>query len=1615
MQNKSIRTTSALLLAVLFLAVVMICKPTVANARNYGVYSDVATVYDQGSCPSMQGMSVHGNYVYACKINGDTETSAVVARVNKDTGSTSYLVNSSTGSMYFTDFGHGNDIEVETIGGVTTLFVPTSKSGSGSLVRYAINGTSATKVGSYTMTYNGSNIGGGAIRVMHYDNENITFLFKSGDTCFTGTLPINQTSGTLAMSYLCKLDYSSCYVNGIYKDTSNYSLQGMGYHDFKLYLPLSGHTVSGHENISIILVYDLEGASGTIKPDPDLTFCITSSYYGALFEVESCEISPKDNRMYFSANRRITNSNTNHDGVSYISNWSYDPSSRNTEVRNYRWEVINDRLVSVTTGGSVYNGAEMLEGSISDGAITNGRYVLSKTVVLEHDAPWIVEWKAAGCSGAPLLFATQAVSAYTDAPYIFCDNKNSIITIGASNGSQYNNYGIRLSDYGIDGTALHTYRLTNKIASDGTNMVYLSVDGVELGTMNHHFIAGTSQGTTSDWVCGKDFKFSYLGTANHKITGYDLEYIQVWGNGIYSTHDEPNTYRWESKDNALTSMTCLGLTQNAATSTAGTVSGNAYSGCRYELNEPIVLSHSQPWVVEWKTEGVWTGGALMLAADHMSNTKDAPYLFRNSNVIVLGRYTGSTHEQWGVCPADHGIDITAPHVYAIKNRVNDDGSNMVYLYVDGVEIAPMNTYCRNGGKTTTISDAISGMDFVFGYMGTYQHSISATLDYLQVWESGIPAENANEEYRWETQNDQLINVVSDTCDKNTTYQLSGSCTDGIFTSSQYFLEESVMLLHDRPWSIEWKCAGNWNGGALLFSSSMNSSPLNNTYLFRSHVIGFGYSDGSKYNHYGINPNDFNIIKTEPHVYRLTNRISEDGSNMVYLIVDGVELGALNNHYVNGITIADSTSDWISGKDFSFSYIGTILHPVNDTTLEYLHVFENCSHVFTEWETVNAVTCESDGTQQRTCPECGEVQTRAVESQGHSYVAESVAVSCQNHPYTHYTCSACGDQYDVYAEELYSDWSEAYPDGIDAALVQTKTQYRDSDFESLKSTESTLNGYTLSGSEWIPGSTNKVEYVTDWGGFSASSSLYTQYNKQSSKVSASETETKKITISNDSLTGYLYYHWCYGNSYYSVEAKSGSYTTFHAYYSTTAPSNYNVDESDWSYQTAHSCCSNSEWFFVTEVYTQTYVTYNKVYTHTRWTDWSDWGDDVLEASDTCKVETRKVYRYVNAPLGDHSYTSTTTAPTCTQLGCTTYTCTKCGDSYTTDEVAPTGHNYEKGICTVCGADDLDYVELPTVTAKSFSLSFESEILVNFYYTISDMTQIAEHGMLVFSSNPGIADYATANEIYSEPVYNERNGRYMATTEGIAAKEMGDTRYYAAYAKLTDGTYLYSEIYDYSPKKYAVNMLSKSTTSEAQKALCVAMLNYGAAAQGYFGYNTDDLMNAVLTAEQQSMVAAYDSTLFTGVVPADSSKTGIFAKTETGFSKRSASVSFDGAFAINYYFTPNSSVDSEITFYYWSAADYNAVSMPTPANATGTVTMMEAGDGSYWAQITGIAAKELDDTYYVAANYTSVDQMCCSGLVAYSLSKYCMNNDSGDMGSLAQATAMYGYYAKLYFAS
>ena len=337
----------------------------------------------------------------------------------------------------------------------------------------------------------------------------------------------------------------------------------------------------------------------------------------------------------------------------------------------------------------------------------------------------------------------------------------------------------------------------------------------------------------------------------------------------------------------------------------------------------------------------------------------------------------------------------------------------------------------------------------------------------------------------------------------------------------------------------------------------------------------------------------------------------------------------------------------------------------------------------------------------------------------------------------------------------------------------------------------------------------------------------------------------------------------------------------------------------------------------------------------------------------------------------------------------------------------------------GTVHLSYVAaLPPVTLapKYPTLSFEDEVFINVYFTAANLGSLsgADMGLLTWSTARKEGTIETAETVIPGATYNSATGMYLVRSSGIPAKNLGDTCYFKIYVRQADGSYVYSSLLNYSPKSYANSALSGSNAK--QKALVVAMLNYGAAAQTYFSYKPYQLMNSSLTAAQKDLVSDYNSSMINGIVKVDSSKVGIFASTG-GYTRRYPTVSFEGAFCINYYFLPSATPNGNMRMYYWTQEAYNAATTLTSKNASGVFTMTVDENGEYHAVVEGIAAKDLDGTIYVAAGYNSGGTTYITGVLAYSIGAYCVSQAAGSttMSSFAAATAVYSYYAKQYFAA
>lgn len=335
----------------------------------------------------------------------------------------------------------------------------------------------------------------------------------------------------------------------------------------------------------------------------------------------------------------------------------------------------------------------------------------------------------------------------------------------------------------------------------------------------------------------------------------------------------------------------------------------------------------------------------------------------------------------------------------------------------------------------------------------------------------------------------------------------------------------------------------------------------------------------------------------------------------------------------------------------------------------------------------------------------------------------------------------------------------------------------------------------------------------------------------------------------------------------------------------------------------------------------------------------------------------------------------------------------------------------------GTVTLSYeISQPAVTLKprSPALSFEDEVYINVFFTAENLGTLGmdDMGLITWSSARTDGTVADAEHNIPGATYDAVSGRYIVRSEGIRPAQLSDTFYFKIYIRLADGSYLYSKLLNYSPKTYAVNMLNSAAASTNLKALMVAMLNYGAAAQTYFNYKPYQLMNSSLTAQQKGLVSAYASSMVNSLPRPDAAKAGIFANSG-GFSKRTPAVSFEGAFCINYFFTPSYAASS-MKLYYWTQEDYEAATVLKAGNATGSIKMT-LENGVYTAVIDRIPAKELNSGIYVAAGYSYGGVSYCTGVLPYSIGTYCasMATKEGNVAQLAQATAVYGHYAKQYF--
>ena len=327
------------------------------------------------------------------------------------------------------------------------------------------------------------------------------------------------------------------------------------------------------------------------------------------------------------------------------------------QTETFLWEHDGTDLIPATGNGVATNNLTRLEYyHPTRNEYLGDYYQLDNAIRLKHNLPWTVEFqtKKSNFFLGPRDMANIAGSPYLVKLTNHCAGAETFNYPGISDTGEEttltgrNLYGVNYAEAGFRNSQTHTYCLENRVSGD-SNMVYLTIDGQELGPMNGFYIykagAYEHQEEPVDWFNGKDIEVNYIFNKTFRINpDYPVEYVQIWENGKgneahsyyttstvaptctgkgYTAHVcaqcgdtwkdnfiDPLGHRfgdWEAKDDTLHIRTCSVCGEE--TVDAHSFVDGACTVCGYKNHASV--------------EGAWTTDFVMPAADLGVSAPDA--------------------------------------------------------------------------------------------------------------------------------------------------------------------------------------------------------------------------------------------------------------------------------------------------------------------------------------------------------------------------------------------------------------------------------------------------------------------------------------------------------------------------------------------------------------------------------------------------------------------------------------------------------------------------------------------------------------------------------------------------------------------------------------------------------------------------------------------------------------------------------------------------------------------------------------------------------------------------------------------------------------------------------
>ena len=298
------------------------------------------------------------------------------------------------------------------------------------------------------------------------------------------------------------------------------------------------------------------------------------------------------------------------------------------------------------------------------------------------------------------------------------------------------------------------------------------------------------------------------------------------------------------------------------------------------------------------------------------------------------------------------------------------------------------------------------------------------------------------------------------------------------------------------------------------------------------------------------------------------------------------------------------------------------------------------------------------------------------------------------------------------------------------------------------------------------------------------------------------------------------------------------------------------------------------------------------------------------------------------------------------------------------------------------------ESPAVSLYGRSITLKDNIDVNYYMEMSD--SVFEHDAYL--------EFKIAGQTYkinaSDAAEVNENGKTLYKFScPVNAAQMSDTS--KTRIVIDNKT---EEEYSYSVKEYASELLSKSNEYPAETVKLVkALLNYGAAAQTFFKYNTDNPANGILSDADKAVDAA-DFDAYKAVIKAGSAN-----GQNNGLSYYGSSLICKSEMTVRHYFILDNS--SDINNYKFSYIDTDGYEV--------SLTPKKASDGGiYCVDISGIMACGLYKNYVCRVTGMDSSQIIelNYGPLSYAYSVANDKDSSIELKNLMNALYMYSEMAR-----